>query len=172
MKKIVNISDIKISESFLSHPPKCEKIEKKKHESFDEAGNQIRAVKLNKNNVLINGYATLLAAKELGYKKVWAKGGKIEIKNWTSYENKSTVYIFGVHPNSNCKKEFCWRLPNSWKGFEKHVEVGDTILCNTKFGRSPIVVTKIETLDKPPVECTIKKVAKREIRRNGVVVEL
>lgn len=49
--------------------------------------------------------------------------------------------------------------------------IGDTIVCNTKYGISPVLVTNIVTLDKCPVDIPVKRVARKEIRRNGMVVE-
>ena len=89
-----------------------------------------------------------------------------------TYKNTPTTYIFGVHLNSNCTKEFCWRVPASWDNWAENIEIGDTVLCQTKFGFSPVIVNRVETLDKPPVEMRVKKVARREIRRNGAVVEI
>lgn len=85
---------------------------------------------------------------------------------------KNTTYIFGTHPNSNCTKEFCWRVPENWENWADNIEIGDTILCQTKFGILPVVVSRVEILDKPPVEMRVKKVVKREIRHNGAVVEI
>lgn len=166
----MNITDIKISDNFLAHPPKPEKIEMKKKNSFDEVGNQICTVKLDKNNILIDGYATLLAAKELGYEKVWVKGGKN--MNLSSYRTEPTTYIYGTHPNSNCNKEFMWRIPKTYAWMTENLQIGDTVLCGTKFGISPVIVTKIETLDKCPTELVVKKVVGKNIMRNGVIVEV
>ena len=89
-----------------------------------------------------------------------------------SYKNTSTTYIYGVHPNSNCSKEFVWRVPASWGNWADNLQIGDIVLCQTKFGFAPVIVTKIEVLDKCQVDFRIKKVAKREIRRNGCVIEV
>ena len=95
-------------------------------------------------------------------------------KDWVTprYKNTLTTYIFGVHPNSNCTKEFCWRVPVNWGNWADNIELGDTILCQTKYGFSPVVVNRVEILDKPPVEFRVKRVARKDIRRNGMVVEV
>ena len=67
-----------------------------------------------------------------------------------------------------------WRVPKSWSelGWEDGLNIGDEILVTTKFGIKPVVVTKIEISDKCPVDFRVKKVVRREIRRNVAVVEL
>lgn len=79
--------------------------------------------------------------------------------------------IYGVHPNSNCSKEFVWRVPASWGDWADNIEKGDTVMCSTKFGFAPVVVTRIETHNECPTDFIVKKIAKREIRRNGAIVE-
>ena len=63
-----------------------------------------------------------------------------------------------------------WRVPKSWTWFAQNVQVGDTVLCQTKFGISPVIVTNVKVLDKCPVDFRVKKVAKCEVRRNGCVI--
>lgn len=83
-----------------------------------------------------------------------------------------TTYVYGVHPNSKCEKEFVWRIPKSWTGFRDKIKVGDTILCDTKFGVSPVIVTKVEMLEQCPINMPVKRVVSKAIRKNGVEVEL
>ena len=92
-------------------------------------------------------------------------------KEKSSDRNIPTTYIYGKHPNSNCDKEFMWRVPKSMTWFSENVQVGDSLLCQTKFGIAPVIVTKIEVLDKCPVDFRVKKVAKCMIRRDGYTVE-
>ena len=63
-------------------------------------------------------------------------------------------------------------MPASWGNWAENIKLGDTILCQTKYGFSPVIVNRVEILDKPPVDMRVKKVVRREIRRNGMVVEL
>ena len=65
-----------------------------------------------------------------------------------------------------------WRVPESWNGWVDNVQIGDTVMCATKFGYAPVVVSKIEILDKCPIDIPIKKVCNKQIRRNGLVVEI
>ena len=65
-----------------------------------------------------------------------------------------------------------WRVPESWTSLADNVQIGDIVMCATKFGYAPVVVSKIEILDKCPIDIPVKKVCNRQIRRNGLVVEL
>ena len=85
-------------------------------------------------------------------------------KNPTSFSRWSvSTYVYGVHPNSKSGNEFVWRVPKSWSelGWEDGLNIGDEILVNTKFGTKPIIVTKIENLEKCPVNIPVKRVVKR-----------
>lgn len=46
------------------------------------------------------------------------------------------------------------------------------ILVETKRGVRKIIITKIEWLEKCPVDMHVKKVCNKQIRRNGLVVEI
>lgn len=102
-------------------------------------------------------------------RKCWRRKN---IDGWKipKYREQPTTYIYGLHLKGSDQKERIWRVPNSWKGFVDNVQVGDTIFCNTVHGKAPIVVTRIETLNKCPVEFVVKKVASRVIKRNGSVI--
>lgn len=129
--------------------------------------------------MLIDGYVMYLILMEhkkeyaeVIFKKKHSRQYEKLPKVKSTYKNTPTTYIFGVHPNSNCTKEFCWRVPASWGNWADNIEIGDTVLCQTKFGFSPVIVGRVENLETPPVEMRVKKVARREIRRNGAVVEI
>ena len=176
MRKM-KLSDIKIKESFANTTPSEEKMIECR-EFWRLEGKQDRPIVLNSKGYLVDGYImylTLMEHKEeyaevISKKKHNRQYEKLP-KVKPTYKNTSTTYIFGVHPNSNCTKEFCWRVPASWGNWAENIEIGDTVLCQTKFGFSPVVVSRVEVLDKPPVDMRVKRVAKREIRRNGMVVE-
>ncbi len=177
MKKM-KLSDIKITSAFAETTPNGKKMEECRY-NWRMYGKQDRFIVVNHNNVLVDGYIQYLILKEhkeeecevLDYKKKkhnkrYEKMPKLSF----SYKNTLTTYIFGTHPNSNCTKEFCWRVPASWGNWADNIEIGDTISCQTKFGFAPVIVNRVETLDKPPVEFRVKRVTKREIRRNGMVI--
>lgn len=174
MKKI-KLSEIKITSAFENTTPNPEKVQRCR-EYYAENQKQSKPILLDYNNVLRDGYIQYLILKENGVEEATIMRKKKykrlkEYKPTPSYKNSATTYIFGVHPNSNCTKEFCWRVPASWGTWAEKIEIGDTVLCQTKFGFSPVVVSRVETLDKPPVDMRVKKVVKRKINRNGMVVE-
>lgn len=172
----IKLSEIKITNAFENTTPNPEKVQRYK-EYYNKNGKQSKPILLDYKNVLRDGYIQYLILKENGIeeaiiirKKKYKRLKKC--KTTSSYKDSSTTYIFGVHPNSNCTKEFCWRVPVSWETWVDNIEIGDTVLCQTKFGFSPVIVNRVEVLDKPPVEMRVKKVARREIKRGGMVVEL
>ena len=174
--KTIKLSEIKITNAFENTTPNPEKVQKYR-EYYAENQKQSKPILLDYNNVLRDGYIQYLILKENGIEEATIirkkKHKRLKERKITpSYKNSNTTYIFGTHPNSNCTKEFVWRVPASWETWAENVEIGDTILCQTKFGFSPVVVSRVEVLDKPPVDIRVKRVAKREIRRNGMIVEL
>ena len=174
--KTIKLSEIKITSAFENTTPNTEKVQRCR-EYYAENQKQSKPILLDYNNVLRDGYIQYLILKENGIEEATVVRKKKykrlkEYKPISSYKNSSTTYIFGVHPNSNCTKEFCWRVPASWENWANNIEIGDTVLCQTKFGFSPVIVNRVEVLDKPPVEMRVKKVARRAIRRNGLVVEI
>lgn len=174
----IKLSDIKIKENFANTTPSEEKMCECR-EFWRYEGKQDRPIVLSSKGYLVDGYVMYLILMEhkeeyadVIYKKKHDKKYERLPKVKPTYKNISTTYIFGVHPNSNCTKEFCWRVPSSWGKWANNIEIGDTILCQTKFGFSPVIINRVEVLDKSPVDMKVKRVAKREIRRNGMVVEL
>lgn len=177
----MKLSDIKIRESFLNTIPIKEKMDECR-EYWNEYHSQDRYVVINHDGFLIDGYIQYLVLKENCIEEAEIKISHCKKKKWRrknnrelivpSYKEKNTTYIFGTHPNSNCTKEFCWRVTENWGSWADNIEIGDTILCQTKFGISPVIVNRVERLETPPVEMRVKKVARREIRRNGLIVEL
>ena len=169
----MKLSDIIINKSFTETIPKEEKMIECR-EIWRYEGKQDRPIVLNKKNMLIGGYVmykVLMEHKE-EYAEVIQRNKKHNRryeklpKFEQPYKNISTTYIYGVHPNSNCSKEFVWRVPASWGNWADNLQIGDTVLCQTKFGFAPVIVTKIEVLDKCQVDFAVKKVARREISRN------
>ena len=169
MKKI-KLDYIIIPKVFLESKPSEMKIEKCRNK-WKKYNKQPKLLIIDEDNVLIDGYIQYLVLKELGHEE----GNYIlkheSKKEKSSYRNISTTYVYGVHPNSNCDKEFVWRVSKSMAWFSENVQVGDSILCQTKFGIAPVIVTKVEVLDKCPVDFRVKKVAKCMIRRDGYTVE-
>jgi len=174
MKKI-KLSEIKIIDSFLNTTPNPEKVQKYRN-YYNENKEQAKLILLDHDNFLRDGYIQYLILKENGVEEATVMRKKnykryIKREKKPSYRKIETTYIFGKHPNSSCQREFCWRVPASWGDWAKHIQVGDTILCSTKFGYSPVVVSNIKTLNKCPIDLPIKRICSKEIRRNGEVVE-
>lgn len=176
----IKLSEIKISPSFAETIPNEEKMEECRF-NWKTYGRQDRYIVVNNKGCLVDGYIQYLVLKE--YNEVYAevkfsnyknkRWRRKNTKNWTipRYKNEVTTYVYGFHLNSNCRKERVWYVPNDWTNFVGNIRVGDKILCVTKFGYSPVIVTKIETLGKPPIEIPIKKIGSKKIWRNGELVE-
>ncbi len=181
MSRKIKLSDIKIKESFAITTPKEEKM-KKCRNNWNTYHKQDRYIVVNADKELIDGYIMYLVLKENGEEEARIKISNKPKKRWyrknTSdwdiphYRSEATTYVYGVHPYSKHKRELIWRVPKSWTWFAENVQVEDSILCRTKFGISPVIVTKIEVLEKCPVDFVVKRVAGKEIRRNGYVVEV
>lgn len=180
MRKM-KLSDIKITDAFAETIPNEEKMQECRY-NWRMYGKQDRYIVVDHNNVLIDGYCMYLVLMEHKEEYAEVKISHCRKKRWkrknttdwltTRYKDNPTTYIFGKHLNSNCIKEYTWRVPNSWGNWADNIEIGDTVMCATKFGYSPIVVSKIEVLDNPPIDIPIKKVCRKEIRRNGMVIEV
>lgn len=167
--KRIKLDEIIIPKLFLESKPSETKIEKYKNK-WKKYNKQPKPLIVDEDNVLIDGYIQYLVLKELGYEEGNYLVRHESKKEKSSYRDTLTTYVYGVHPNSNCTKEFVWRVPKSMTWFAENVQVGDSILCQTKFGIAPVIVSKVETLDKCPVDFRVKKVAKCEVRRNGCII--
>ena len=164
--KTMKLSDIKISSSFAATLPKEEKLNTCR-EYWNKNHKQDRDIVVNKDGILVDGYVQYLVLKEAsvedvnvkvqGRKKINKRSMKKEYVE-PVYKNSTTTYIYGVHPNAKLQKEYVWRVPNSWKGWENDLLPGDVILVRTQYGVKPIKITNIEWRDKCPVDMRVKKV--------------
>ena len=176
----MKLADIKISEAFENSIPSEKKLNECRN-NWNQWNRQDRFIVVNPNNVLIDGYIQYLILKENNIEEAEIKIWNCKRRRWfrknvenciPKYRKNPTTYIFGVHPNSNCKREFCWRVPNSWTNWADNIQIGDTIICSTKNGHAPVIVNKIEVLDECPIDIPVKKVCNKNIRRNGIVVDI
>ena len=181
---MMKLSDIKISEEFANTIPSEKKMNECRY-NWRFYKKQDRFIVVDHNNVLIDGYImylTLMEHKEeyaevkISHckKKRW-KRKNIEDWNTPRYRENPTTYIYGMHYNiakGEFSKEYMWRVPESWGDWADNIQIGDIIMCATKNGYAPVVVSRIETLDKCPVEFRVKRVVKKQIRRDDCVVEL
>ena len=174
----MKLSEIKISNAFTATTPKDDKLNACRN-YWKENHEQDRAIVVNKNNVLIDGYIMYLVLKENNVKYAEIKPcnkrmGKNFSSNVRRYEKgfhcrpehkrKTTTYIFGVHPNAKYVKEYVWRVPASWEGWENDLLPGDRIWVHTEYGIKPIIITRIEWLDKCPVDMRVKKVYRKVMK--------
>ena len=178
MSRIRKLSDIKIKESYENTTPVESKMQECRNYWKDNK-KQDRYIVVNHDGYLVDGYIQYLVLKENNIEEAEIKICHCKKKRWhrkdiiqDSYKNESTTYIYGMHPNSNCTKEFMWRIPKTYTWMAENLQIGDTVLCGTKFGVAPVVVTKIETLDKCPVDFVVKKVIGKNIMRDGLIVEV
>lgn len=174
------LSEIKISNSFVNTIPKEKKMNECR-ENWENWHRQDRYIVVNTDGFLIDGYIQYLVLKENSVKEAQIKISNRRKKRWyrkntydweiPHYRKELTKYVYGVHLNSFDNKEYVWRVPISWTWFAENVQVCDKILCNTRHGVAPVVVTRVQITDQCPVDFKVKKVASKEIRRNGCVVE-
>lgn len=156
--KQIKLSDVKISNMFKNSPPRERKMNRIRRR-YLETGVQDKPIVLNEDGFLIDGYARYLILKDFGVEYANYIRKKAVINKIPSYKQTPTYYIYGLH--KNCDKEFVWRVPHTKvNDFIGKVIPGDTILVGTKNGTKSITVTKIELLDKPPIDQRIKKVIK------------
>lgn len=133
----MNIEDIKISDQFLASHPSSEKMERVE-KYWLLTNHQDKPIVLDKNGYLVDGYIRYLIMKRNGAKTVQ-----------TVYKSQPVALINGVHIHGNgtTSQEYTWeiRRDKNWKSFLKNLEVGDLVMCATKYGYSPVKVTKIQT---------------------------
>lgn len=174
MKTTIKLSSIKIPKSYAATTPSEKKV-RTKRKKYRKG--KLRAITINTDGFLINGYINYLILKENNVED--AEVNIVDIKKNDnsnvpeSYRNTRTTYIYGKHPNDKSEKIYIWRIPNaeSWRKFSGMILPDDLIFCKTKIGCSPVIVQAIQTIDKCPVEFSVKKVLSKKIIRNGKVLE-
>ena len=174
MRKM-RLEDIKIPKAFELTPPSEEKMcECREFWRYEQK--QDRPIVVNHNNVLIDGYVMFLILKEhkeeYGYVRKLYKKKKVKRNkkvNTNTYRNNSTIYIYGKHPKG--KRVLIWRVPRKWVGWADDLQIGDMILCRTKYGTKPVIVQDVEILDKCPVPFGVNRVHSRRVIRNEVCDE-
>lgn len=183
----MRLSEIKIPKSFESSTPNASKYaECEKY--YEETGQQDRYLVIDEDSVLIDGYIMYLVLKNHGaeyamtkhilvskygytYKKRNKYGKLVPPEKVISYKDKPTTYVYGKHPNNINEKEYVWRVPPTWTRIQKELRPDDLIQCKTKFGKRPVIVTRVETKDKWNEDLWVKKVASKKIIRNGELLK-
>lgn len=183
----MKLSEIEIPESFENSVPSLYKY-KKCCRYYKETGNQDRYIVVDMNNVLVDGYIMYLVLKSHDVEYCDAKRLTLRKHKYTdrqrkrygriippekvlTYKEKSTVYIYGKHPNGIIDKEYVWRLPKSKENMYGVLLPGDLIYCSTKNGIAPVIVTRIEKRDSWDTDLKVKVVCSRIIIRNGELVK-
>lgn len=168
----MKLSDIKIKKSFMNTIPREEKVNECR-EYWNKYHRQDRYIVVDNENTLIDGYIQYIVLEENDVDEAEVKISnkrkrrwfRKNVKDWNipHYRNRTTTYIYGIHLNSQSMKERVWRVPDSWVGWENDLLPGDKILVTTKRGLAPIVITRIEWLNKCPVDMSFKKVVRKII---------
>lgn len=146
--KDIKMSDIKISEQFKSSFPSRYKLAERL--AAYETGELFTKydIVVNENNVLVDGYITYLTLLNVGY------SGTVAVK---VQKSNPRVYVFAKHSPEG--KEYVWKIPQKF-GTEIKIKPGDTVIARTKYGNQEATVTKVEVLDRPPISCKIRTLAK------------
>ena len=171
----MRLDNIKIKDSFATSIPKIEKVLACK-EYWEKHHKQDRFIVVNHDGVLIDGYIQYLVLKDMGINVAEVKISDKKRKKWSGksrkpkyskhkklcYRECNTIYVFGVLLYSRNKKERVWRIPNSW-GKERIDEIciGDVVMVHNQESITPIQITKIEKLNKCPVDIPVKKVIRK-----------
>lgn len=157
----VDINEIVIPDWFKESTPSQKKYDEKLKTYLDSDKRYYKAPIVDKKNVLKDGYVTYLVLKDQGAQNIWVKSPKDN--------EEPKTYVFGKHLNSNDTKEYVWRLSNSVANRIGNITEGMTLMVvagkDNKI--APIIVTKLEKLNTPPVTTKIKKVVgkPKEIKR-------
>lgn len=175
MRKM-KLSDIKISNAFTNTTPSESKMDECRF-NWNMWRRQDRFIVVDDDNMLIDGYIQYLVLMEHKEEYAEVKISNKRKKRWyrknvedwkvPHYRNETTTYIYGFHPNSKQPKELVWRVSKSWKGWENDLLPGDMIYVETKYGVRKIVITKIEWLEKCPVDMPVKRVIRKVKRQTS-----
>ena len=183
MKRMMKLENIVIRESFANTIPRQNKM-KECRDYWNKNQKQDRYIVVDRNNVLVDGYIQYLVLKENGVEEVEIRIGKTKKANrwrrivnedsWDApeYREKPTTYITCVHVNSITNKEYMWRVPSKWIEIAENLQIGDVVYCRNKHKMTtPVIITKIEVLDRCPVDYPISKMCRKIIKRDGVVIK-
>ena len=167
--KTMKLSDIKISDAFARTHVSERKLQKCRN-YFEKFGKPDREIVVASDEILTDGYIMYLIYKENNIEEI-----EVKVEDWgaSSYRNERTMYIYGRHINGNDvdHKTYMWRVPSNWMRFRDNVQIGDVILCKTRYGIGIVSVTDKKIYDKCPVNFRVKKVASKTIFKKKVAME-
>lgn len=156
---MIKLDEIIIPNKMSQSVPSKEKVSKAR-KYFITFGKIDKPIVIDENKVLIDGYIRYLVLNGFGV---------IQTDDVVVTSNSKVItYIYGKHPNQQSNKEYVWRVPKSekWNKFRKNVEVGKKILCYTKYGIKPVIITRIVRSDYRPMDIPkdmkIKRIAKNQ----------
>lgn len=152
MLKYMKLSDIIIPVGYQAHPPVKYKMDLCRDylEEFDELD---RKIVVSPDGVLLDGYVGYLVIREAGWEGVYAYVHEAPLRK--TYRNTETTYIAGTHGNQ--KREFWWRITAKTEGADLAIP-GNRAIVHTKYGHTPVTITKVITSTEPPVQGSVKKV--------------
>lgn len=143
----IHMSDIIIPEDFKKTKPSKKKMVQCRE--FDCKNGYIdKDIIVNEYNILRDGYIRYLVLLENNVDMV-------EVSTLATYRNISTTYVYGKHYALG--KEYVWRLTKRTKNKEA-LAVGKIARVNANGKLCTVEITKIEVLDRPPVNTRVKKV--------------
>lgn len=153
IKEVLGITEIKVPHWF-SKPNEQKMAECRayyaRHRKLD------REIVVNSHGAIKDGYIGYLILLENGVTETEVTM-VLPKQQADSYRTQPTMYVYGKH--NPRLKEYAWRITSQTKGVE-NLKVGSRVLVRTQYGEKVVEVTKIETLDKPPVKRRVKKVLK------------
>lgn len=156
----MKLADIIIPDYLAESVPNEAKINRVKR-YFLKYGELDKPIIINHKKELVDGYIRYLVLKEFDVEDV--KQYRYERQN-----KKVVTYIYGKHPNQQTDKEYVWRVPTSekWNMFMENIFVGDIVMCYTKYGIKPVIITRIVRSDFRPMDIPedmkIKRIAKNQ----------
>lgn len=152
----IRLSIVRIPKCYSEHKPSKRKIAEKRASLEKDAKSLF--ITVNQRNFLVDGYATYLAAVELGFEYVrYVEDPTAYTPNYNTPPKRT--YIYGVHHQEIGSKEYVWVVRSHEEKLFRDVKPGDKLLVCTKCGTNPMFVTRIERLRKPPITGKIRCVA-------------
>lgn len=171
----MRLDNIKIKDAFALSNPKPEKLNACK-KYWEKNHSQDRYIVVNHDNILVDGYIQYLILKDAGVNIAEIKISNKKRKKWSrknrkpkhntqrrlNYRECETTYVFGFLLDSRSRKERVWRIPSSW-GNEaiNNLSIDSVVMVHNKKGCSFIKITRIEKLNKCPVDIPVKKVIRK-----------
>ena len=145
----MKLTDIVVPNCFLNTTPRASKlIEINKY--YNKFGQLDKPIVINKDGMLLDGYARYIVAIRMGLTDVPVVIGK---------KKQKSVYVSAAHKR-NCKR-YWWKVrKGDEEEFLSKIRIGSPIMVDTKKGVLKVFVTSISIDKRPPVSGEIKYVVK------------